>query len=114
VGEDGEVYEWQEGAEMPAPQEARTGWVHHGLVVNRSDEIIGFRTGSEVVILGKQGRALRSWPVPLKEGHGFTIVEEDGEEYLWIADLGGKQRRVASGAYEDDRAPEQGQVVRFD
>ena len=116
VGEDGEVYEWQEGwADMPAPREARTGWAHHGLAVTRSGEIVGFHPErSEVVIFDKQGRALRSWAVPLKEGHGITLVEEDGEEYLWIADPGGKSRRVPSGAYEVDRAPEQGQVVKFD
>jgi hypothetical protein len=116
VGEDGEVYDWQEGwAEMPAPQEASTGWAHHGLAVTRSGEIVGFHPErSEVVVFDNQGRALRSWPIPLREGHGITLVEEGGEEYLWIADPGSKMRRAPSGAYEADVAAEQGQVVKFD
>jgi hypothetical protein len=113
VGEGGETYEWREDwADLPAPDEATTGWAHHGLAVTRSGEIVGFHPArSEVVIFDQRGRAVRSFAVPLTEGHGITLVEEDGEEYLWIADPGGKARRVGSGAYEVD--PQPGQVVKF-
>jgi len=114
VGEDGEIYEWHEDwADLATPHEATTGWAHHGLAVTRSGEIVGFHPErSEVVIFDKQGRALRSWAVPLTEGHGITLVEENGREYIWIADPGGKARRVPGGAYEVDT--KQGQVVKFD
>ncbi|MGO9658043.1 MAG: hypothetical protein ACLQVK_23825 [Acidimicrobiales bacterium] len=116
VGEDGQVYDWQEDwAELPAPETASAGWAHHGLAVTRSGEVVGFHTDRpEVVIFDSEGRFLRSWAVELKEGHGLTLVEEGGEEYLWVADPGSKMRKAASGAYEADLAAEQGQVVKFD
>jgi hypothetical protein len=116
VGEDGQVYEWHEGwAEVPGPEEASIGWAHHGLAMTRSGELVGFHPGrSEVVVLDDQGRFLRSWPTSLKEGHGITLVQEGGQEYLWLADPGSKMRRAANGAYEADVAADQGQVVKFD
>jgi hypothetical protein len=116
VGEDGEVYDWLEGwADMPASEEASTGWAHHGLAVTRSGDIVGFHPQrSEVVIFDNQGRVLRTWPVQLTEGHGITLVEEGGAEYLWITDPGSKMRRALSGAYEADVAAEQGRVAKFD
>jgi hypothetical protein len=116
VGEDGQIYDWLEGwAEVPGPEEARIGWAHHGLAVTRSGELVGFHPErSEVVVLDGGGRFLRSWPVKLKEGHGITLVEEGGEEYLWLADPGSKMRRAPGGAYEADEAADQGQVVKFD
>jgi hypothetical protein len=115
VGEDGQVYEWLEGwAQLPAPEEASTGWAHHGLAVTRAGELVGFHPErSEVVTWDGDGRLLRSWPTTLKEGHGITLVEEGGQEYLWLADPGSKMRRAPSGAYEPDVAPGQGQVVKF-
>jgi hypothetical protein len=116
VGAQGQVYDWQEDwAELPAPERASVGWAHHGLAVTRSGDIVGFHPErSEVLIFDSEGRFLRSWAVGLKEGHGITLVEEDGQEYLWLADPGSKMRRTRSGAYEPDVAAEQGQVVKFD
>lgn len=115
VGEDGQVYEWQEDwTAFGAPETTSAGWAHHGLAVTRTGEIVGFHPERpEVVFFDREGRLARSWVVGLKEGHGVTVVEEDGEEYLWLADPGSKMRRTPSGAYEPDVAAEQGQAVKF-
>jgi hypothetical protein len=115
VGEDGQVYEWQEDwAAVPASGDASHGWAHHGLAVTRTGEIIGFHPDrSEVVVFDRDGRLVRSWAVGLKEGHGVTLVEEDDEEYVWLADPGSKMRKTPGGAYEADVSAEQGQVVKF-
>lgn len=116
AGGDGQTYEWLEDwAEVPAPEQASRGWAHHGLAVTGSGEIVGFHPErAEVVVFDSEGRFLRSWPTGLKEGHGITVVEEAGKEYLWVADPGSKMRRAPNGAYEPDNAVEQGQVKKFD
>lgn len=116
VGEDGQIYDWVEDwAEFPAPEQASTGWAHHGLAVTRAGEIVGFHPERpDVVIFDSKGQFLRSWPTSLKEGHGITLVEEGGKDYLWIADPGTKMRKAPTGAYEPDVAAEQGRVVKFD
>jgi hypothetical protein len=116
AGEGSQAYDWQEDwAAFPAPERTSGGWAHHGLAVTRSGEIVGFHPErSEVVVFDREGRLLRSWAVGLKEGHGITLVEEGGVEYLWLADPGSKMRRTPDGAYEPDVAAEQGQVVKFD
>lgn len=115
VGEDGQIYDWlDDWADVPAPEEASVGWAHHGLAVSRSGEIIGFHPErSEVVFFDRGGRFLRSFPTPLKEGHGITLVEEDGDELVWVADPGSKMRQAADGSYRADVAEGQGQVAKF-
>jgi hypothetical protein len=112
---DGPSYEWLEDwADVPEPEQARSGWAHHGLAVTRSGEIVGFHPArSEVVIFDSAGRVSGSWPVGLKEGHGLTLVEDDGKEYLWVADPGTKMREAPDHSYQRDVAPGQGQVVKF-
>ena len=112
---DGPRYEWLEDwAEVPAPEEAQSGWAHHGLAVTRSGEIVGFHPArAEVVIFDQAGRVSGSWPVGLKEGHGLTLVEEDGAEHIWVADPGTKMRQAPDNSYQRDVSPGQGQVVKF-
>lgn len=83
-----------------------TGWAHHGIAVTRSGEVLTFHEErSEVLVLGPEGSLLRSWSVDLTEGHGFTLVEEEGEELLWIADNGTKYRRADDGEYVTPGTP---------
>ena len=90
VGDEGETYEWLEDwADIPSPDQAKIGWAHHGLAVTRAGDIVAFHPErSEVLIFGADGHLQRSWPVGLKEGHGITLVEEGGQELLWLADPG--------------------------
>ena len=112
---DGHRYEWLEDwADVLAPEQAQSGWAHHGLAVTRSGEIVGFHPArAEVVIFDRAGRVSRSWPVGLKEGHGLTLVEDDGNEHIWVADPGTKMRKAPDNSYQRDVSPGQGQVVKF-
>lgn len=116
TGEDGQVYDWQEGwGDVPSPEEAGAGWAHHGLAVTASGDVVGFHPERpDVVVYDAAGKFLRSFPTGLKEGHGITLVEDAGEERLWLADPGAKMRRAPDGSYQADVAGRQGQVVQFD
>ncbi len=115
LGDEGPNYEWLEDwADVPEPAQAQAGWAHHGLAVTRSGEIVGFHPArAEVVIFDRAGHVSSSWPVGLKEGHGITLVEDDGDERLWLADPGTKMRKAPDNSYQRDVAPGQGQVVKF-
>lgn len=115
VGHGDHRFDWHEGwAEVPWPAEASIGWAHHGLAITAAGELVGFHPErSEVLFFDRDGRMLRSWTTGLSDGHGITVVEEGGEERLWIADPGAKMRRAANGAYEPDPCSGQGQVVEF-
>lgn len=80
-----ETYRWIENwAKLPDME----GHVHHGLVINREGNIItGHATEARILILSPEGDLLNSFDVPLVETHGITIVEEEGEELLYIADV---------------------------
>ena len=95
AGDNGPRYEWLEDwADVPQPEQAKVGWAHHDLAVTRSGEVVGFHPERpEVVMFDRDGRLTRSWPVGLKEGHGITLVEEDGEERLWLPTPGRRCER---------------------
>ena len=59
-----------------------------------------------------EGNMRRSFDTEVTEAHGLTLVEEEGAEYLWIADNG--RRRLANLAYQypQNQAPVMGQVVK--
>ena len=58
-----------------------------GLAVTASGEVISFHAG-QLVSFGPDGEVRRTMPVGLSEGHGLTLVEENGREWLWVADPG--------------------------
>jgi hypothetical protein len=66
---------------------AEMAWAHSGLVVTAAGEVIGFHAG-QLVAFGRDGQVVRTARPGLTEGHGITLVEEDGTEYLWISDPG--------------------------
>ncbi len=115
AGDDGEVYEWLEDwADVPSPDEASIGWAHPGIAVTGGGEVVSFHPERpDVMFFGAEGQFLRSWPTRLKEGHGITLVIENGQELIWVADPGKKMRRAADGSYVPDDAITEGQVVEF-
>jgi hypothetical protein len=74
-------------ADLAGVAGAETAWAHSGLVITSDREVIGFHAG-QVVALDMDGRVVRTVRPGLTEGHGITLVEEDGAEYLWISDPG--------------------------
>jgi hypothetical protein len=75
---------WAELSSVPAID---SSWAHHGLAATSSGQLVGFHAG-QLVTLDPDGTVARVAPTTLQEGHGITLVEEDGEELVWIADPG--------------------------
>jgi hypothetical protein len=58
----------------------------HGVVVTRSGEIIIFHQANPAVLFySPEGQLLRSWG-NYPGAHGLTLVEEQGQEFLWLVD----------------------------
>ena len=82
------AWRWiQDWADIPPDP----GHAHHGIAVSRSGEIVtGHASRPEIQIFTPEGAFVRRFPVPVGETHGITLIEEDGAEYLWIADNEGR------------------------
>ncbi|MDA3959727.1 MAG: hypothetical protein PF961_02980 [Planctomycetota bacterium] len=86
-------------ADIPADE----GHAHHGIAVNKAGEIItGHASRSEVQVFNADGQLQRSFPVPLGGTHCITLIEEDGVEYLWIADVDGRPSDNATSVIKVD------------
>ncbi len=116
IGVAGERLSWREDwADTPWREEAREGWAHHGLAVLTSGRIVGFHPSRpEVLVYEPSGRCVASFPTGLSEGHGITVVEDGGDEQIWIADPGNKMRRGEDGPAAPSSPTAVGQAVRFD
>lgn len=76
--------EWADLSSIPR---ADVSWAHSGLAVSSDGELFGFHAG-RLVAFDKSGGVLRVINAGLIEGHGITLVQEEGEEFLWITDPG--------------------------
>ncbi len=45
---------------------------------------------NNIIIYDQSGKYLDSWTLDLSGAHGLTLVDEGGEEFLWITDNGGR------------------------
>jgi DNA-binding beta-propeller fold protein YncE len=118
IGDGEHTYEWVEDwAQTPDTASAREGWAHHGVVVTRSGDVITFHSGDpNLLVLAPDGTVRRTIPTALREAHGITLVEEDGVEFLWIADCGGKMVKSDDGVapgYGYATGAAGGQVVKL-
>jgi len=88
IGTGEHTYEWSEKwAEIPDTQSAREGWAHHGIVVSNTGNVISFHQAEPtVLIFDGYGSLVDSWEATVQNAHGMTLVEEGGEEFLWLAD----------------------------
>ncbi len=93
------MYGWEEDwADLPHGREGEVGWAHHAVVVASDGAVVTFHPGSGDVIVVDPGGAVRaSWPSGLLDGHGMTLVVEDGVDMLWIADPAVKMRPQPDG-----------------
>jgi hypothetical protein len=80
-------FEFVRNWDLSGVPEAQYAWAHSGLAVTAAGEPIGFHAG-HLVAFDDVGHVLRVVSTGLTEGHGITLVQEDGEEYLWISDPG--------------------------
>lgn len=107
------TYDWIDGWADTVPAE---GWAHHGVAVSRTGEVIAFHSGRpDLVVLDAGGKVRRTIPTALREAHGITLVEEDGVEFLWVADCGVKMvpGGPAPEGWELATGAEGGQVVKM-
>lgn len=76
-------YQWHENwVTIPASENGRT----HGLGVSRDGRIFVFHQAVPgVLIFSPEGKLLDSWG-NYPGAHGLTMVEENGEEFLWLVD----------------------------
>lgn len=75
-----------------AKADHKDGFAHHGLVINRDGHIVtGHATDVKIMVYDKAGNLLREIPVDgIAETHGICLAEENGEEFIWIADASSK------------------------
>jgi hypothetical protein len=80
------TFEWIEGwGTLPAPSPGSDGRTH-GVAVTADGRVVVFRQGTPAVLfLAEDGQVLDAWG-DFPGAHGLTLVEEDGEECLWLTD----------------------------
>ena len=88
VGAGAHLYEWiDRWAEPPATPETLENGRTHGVEVTRSGDVVVFaQTRPALTIYGADGRPKQAWGDDLLGAHGLTLVQEDGEERLWLTD----------------------------
>ena len=72
-------------ADVSAIPRAAASWAHNGIVATSTGELVGFHAG-QLVAFDRSGGLLWTVETELTEGHGITLVKENGQEYLWICD----------------------------
>lgn len=113
IGSGQHMYEWvDDWANVPDSEGARGGWSHHGVVVSKTGDIITYhQEDPTVLIFDREGNLKSSWETGLLDAHGMTLVEENGTEYLWLADPGRKRRFADKYEYPEGMVPK-GQVIK--
>lgn len=108
------TFEWiGNWAKIPDSDTARNGWAHPGMVVTDDGEIITCHSGNPtVLVFDRDGNLLRSWDTDVVDAHGITLVKENGNEYLWIADNGAKRQPKHGYDYPPGINQVSGQVIK--
>ncbi len=78
------IADWAQYSEIEG---ASAAFAHHGLAVTSADEVVAFHAG-QLVTFSPTGALQRASRPGLTEGHGLTVVQEDGKDMLWVADPG--------------------------
>ncbi len=92
-------YEWVDDWGHDALSGHDGAWPHHGIVATRSGDLVTFDpTKPFLVVLDSSGAVRARIPAPFAEAHGITLVEENGVEHLWLADVGFKLEPTAAYA----------------
>ena len=87
--ESGELsYDWHEHwARIPDTETGRSNGRTHGVVVSRSGDVIVFCQAQPAVLrFSGEGKLKNAWGDRFRGAHGMTLVQEDGQEFLWLTD----------------------------
>ena len=88
VGEGQYIYEWIDNwVTLPDTELGRKDKAHHGIVVTESGLVLMFHEGGPAILAyDTDGNLQGEWESGLTNAHGMTLVQEDGTEYLLMAD----------------------------
>ena len=114
VGSGHHQYDWIDNwAAMPDGERARAGWSHPGMAVTEAGEILTCHSGDPtILVFDADGNLLRSWDAGVADAHGITLVKDDGQERVWIADNGAKRQPGTGYEYPPGVNTVSGQVVK--
>ena len=114
VGSEDNSYDWIDNwAKIPESDSSRVGWAHPGIVVTESGNVVTCHPGDPVVMtFDRDGNLISSWRGDFADAHGITIVNEDGVEFLWIADNGSKRSHSHDYDYPPGAGDASGQVFK--
>ncbi|WP_194974180.1 6-bladed beta-propeller [Aquiflexum lacus] len=64
----------------------------HEMVMDKKGRLIMVtdEAKNNIIIYDQSGKLLDSWTLNLPSAHGLSLVNEGGEEFLWIVDNGGR------------------------
>ncbi len=88
TGQAAYCYEWVEHwARIPEGAQSRTNGRTHGIAISANGQVIVFHQANPAVLLfDAHGNLMKSWGDRFLGAHGLTLVQEGGEEFLWLTD----------------------------
>ena len=88
IGGGEHAYQWIDNwVRLPDAQPGKEDYAHHGVVVTEAGRIMVFHEGGQAVLaFDADGNLQSSWGSELTNAHGMTLVKDNGNEYLWMAD----------------------------
>ena len=109
-------YDWVENwGEHEQTQKSLSGWAHPGMATTSDGRIVSCDSGSsEILIYSQEGDLIYSWCGDFTDAHGITVVNEDRNDYLWIADNGSKRLPEFSYEYPPGADNKSGIVLKYD
>ncbi|MCC7406872.1 MAG: hypothetical protein IT442_02295 [Phycisphaeraceae bacterium] len=88
VGQGSHRYEWiEDWARIPDTESGRKSGRTHGVAVARDGNVVVFHQADPaVLIFSPQGKLLSAWGDRFLTAHGLTLVQDGGQDYLWLTD----------------------------
>ncbi len=88
VGTDSLRFKWIDNwARIPDTPSGRANGRTHGVVVTAAGDVMVFNQANPgVLVFSPDGDLKDSWGDRFLGAHGMTLVEEGGEEFLWLTD----------------------------
>jgi hypothetical protein len=82
------TYEWHDNwATIPDTEFGRENGRTHGVVASRTGDVLVFNQSRPGILrLSPDGKLKNAWGDRFGGAHGMTLVEENGEEFLWLTD----------------------------
>lgn len=88
IGNGSHSYEWMDNwGRIPDTPSGRANGRTHGVAVTRDGRVVVFcQADPGVLLFDATGQLTNMWGDRFGGAHGLTLVEEDGEEFLWLTD----------------------------